>query len=265
MRHCHPSSSANRVWIRPFLLIVALCVFASWAAWAQTSDSVTLSKHVPMKVENGSATMVGHYDSNQMLRLGLAVQAPHMAEEEQFIKELLTKGSPNFHKFLTAEEWNERFAPAAEDEQKVVDWAQSQGLTVTQRHPDRLMVDAEAPAGVIEKAFGVTINNYQVGHEVDFSNDRDPAIPASLSGILHTVLGLNNVERVRRMGSGKGKSTTTAKGAEYVPGSVYSAGENAHGNGDPTKAPKIEPRRNRRVEHCPSQLRWIATPCGAVS
>ncbi|HKM47221.1 MAG TPA: choice-of-anchor D domain-containing protein, partial [Terriglobales bacterium] len=240
MRYCHSSSSANSAWIRPFLLIVALCVFASWAAWAQTSDSVTLSTHVPMKVENGSAMLVGHYNPNQILRLGLAVQAPHMAEEEQFIKELLTKASPNFHKFLTAAEWNARFAPAAEDEQKVVDWAQSQGLTVTQRHPDRLMVDVEAPAGVIEKVFGVTINNYQVGDEVDFSNDRDPAIPESLSGILHTVVGLNNIERVHRLGSGKGKSTTT-KGADYVPGPVYSAGENMHRDGDPAKAPWARP------------------------
>jgi len=235
MRYCRSSNSATSAWTRAFLLIVALCLFASGPASAQTSDSATLSGHVPMKVQNGWATLVGHYNSNQMLRLGLAVQAPHMAEEEQFIKELVTKGSPNFHKFLTADEWNARFAPAVEDEQKVVDWAKSQGLTVTARHPDRLMVDVEAPAGVIEKVFGVTINNYQVGDEVDFSNDRDPAIPASLSGILHTVLGLNSIERVRRIGSGKSKTTT--KGADYVPGPVYSVGENSHGDGDPTRAP----------------------------
>jgi len=36
---------------------------------------------------------------------------------------------------------------------------------------------------VIENALGVTINNYQLGEEVDFSNDRDrrfqAAFPAS--------------------------------------------------------------------------------------
>jgi Pro-kumamolisin, activation domain/Abnormal spindle-like microcephaly-assoc'd, ASPM-SPD-2-Hydin len=232
MRYCYPSSSANGGWTRPCLLIVALYLLASWPTLAQTSDSVALSGHVPLKVQNGTATLVGHYNPNQMLRLGLAVQAPHMQEEEQFIKELVTKGSPNFHKFLTAEEWDARFAPSTEDEQAVVDWAKSQGLTVTSRHADRLMVDLEGPAGVIEKAFGVTINNYRVGDEVDFSNDRDPAIPRSLSGILHTVVGLNNIERVHRMGSKR-----TTKGPDYVPGPVYSEGENTHGDGDPTKAP----------------------------
>jgi hypothetical protein len=231
MRFCHSSSSANRAWTRPCLLIVALCLLASWPTLAQTSDSVTLPGHVPLQVQNGKATLVGHYNPNQMLRLGLAVQPPHMAEEEQFIKQLVTKGSPNFHKFLTAEQWNARFAPSAEDEQAVVDWAKSQGLTVTNRYADRLMVDVEGPAERIEKAFSVTINNYQVDNEVDFSNDRDPAIPENLSGILHAVVGLSNIERVHRMGSKK-----TTKGPDYVSGPIYSEGTNAHGDGDPAKA-----------------------------
>jgi len=237
MRYCRSSSSANSAWIRPFLLIVALCVLASWPASAQTSDSVTLYGHVPMKVENGTATLVSHYNPAQMLRLALAVQAPHMAEEEQFIKELVTKGSPGFHKFLTQDEWNARFGPSVEDEQAVVDWAQSVGLTVTHRYPNRLLVDVEGTAGTIEKAFGVTINNYQVGDEVDFSNDRDPVIPANLSGILHFVTGLSNVERPRRIGS----SRATVKGADYVPGPAISEAGSAHGAGDPAKAPWSRP------------------------
>ena len=142
---------------------------------------------------DGSAVLVSHYNSEQKLRLVLAVQPPRMAEEEQFLKELQTKGSPNFHKFLTADEWNARFAPSAADEQAVVDWARSQGLSVTNRFANRLLVDVEAPAGVIEKAFGVTINNYRLGDEVDFANDRDPLIPANLSGIVSGVLGLNSI------------------------------------------------------------------------
>jgi hypothetical protein len=126
-----------------------------------------------------------------------------------------------------------RFAPSAEDEQAVVDWAESVGLTVTKRYSDRLIVNVEGTAGTIEKAFGVTINNYQVGDEVDFSNDRDPIIPANLSGILSFVTGLSNVERPHRMGSRNG----TVKGADYVAGPEISEPGNAQGDGDPKKAP----------------------------
>jgi hypothetical protein len=199
----------------------------------QNSSSVTtqLVNHVPEKLTNGSATLVGHYNPDQKLRLALAVAAPHMAEEEEFLKELSTKGSPGYHKFLTLEQWNTRFAPAVEDEQKVVDWAKSQGLTVTKRFPNRLLVDVEAPAGNIEKAFGLTINNYQVGDETDFSNDRDPVIPSSLKGILYSVMGLNSIDRVH----GKMAETRHAKGPDYVPGPAYVVGKELHGDGDPNK------------------------------
>lgn len=187
---------------------------------------------MPQKVVEGTAFRVSHYNSENKLRLALAIQPPHMDQEEAFIKQLTTKGSPNFHKFLSQNEWNARFAPSVQDEQAVVDWAQSQGLTVTQRYPNRLLVDVEGTAATIEKAFGVIINNYQVGDEMDFSNDRDPVIPARLSGIVHTVLGLNNVERLHRIGS----SHATVKGADYVPGPVFSELGNAHGDGDPSRA-----------------------------
>jgi len=208
------------------LLLSALCLLTG--AYGQ----VTLANHVNEKVANGSAIVMSPYDPTQKLRLALALQPPHMAEEEEFLAELETKGSPNFHKFLTPEEWNTRFAPSAEDEQKVVDWATSQGLTVTSRFANRLVVDVEAPVEVIQKAFGVVISNYQVGSEVEFSNDRDPVVPSELGGILYSVAGLNSIDRLH----GGMPEARKAKGADYVAGPVYAEGVSSHGNGDSTKS-----------------------------
>lgn len=210
-----------------FLLLLALGL--STGAYGQ----VALTNHVNEKVANGSATLLSPYNPAKKLRLVLTLQPPHMAEEEAFLAELETKGSPNFHKFLTAEEWNARFAPSAEDEQKVVDWATSQGLTVTHRFANRLLVDVEAPVEVIEKVFNVAINNYQVGSEVDFSNDRDPVVPTELSGILYSVAGLNSIDRLQ----GGMPEARKAKGADYVPGPVFVEGIASHGDGNPNMAP----------------------------
>ena len=209
------------------LLLSALCL--STGAYGQ----FVLSNHVNEKVSNGSAILLSPYNSAQKLRLVLALQPPHMAEEEQFLAELETKGSPNFHKFLTAEEWNARFGPSPEDEQKVVDWAKSQGLTVTNRFANRLLVDVEAPVEVIESVFNVAINNYQVGNEVDFSNDRDPVVPTELSGILYSVAGLNSIDRLR----GGMPEARKAKGPDYVPGPAYAEGVSSHGDGNPNMSP----------------------------
>ncbi|HTX75730.1 MAG TPA: protease pro-enzyme activation domain-containing protein [Terracidiphilus sp.] len=221
-----------------FAFALAVLALAAATAPAQVAGSaVTLNGQTPLRVLNGAVPRVSHYNPEQKLRLVLAIQPPDMAGEEQFIKELTNKNSPNFHKFLSAEEWNARFAPSAEDEQKVVDWATSQGLTVTNRFANRLLVDVEAPVGVIEKVFGVTINNYQVGDEVDFANDRDPQIPASLSGIVTAVFGLQNIDRMH----GTMQGARNAKGPDYVPGPGYAVGPPAHGDGDPTRKPGSQP------------------------
>jgi len=211
---------------------LALLLLSALGLSTGAYGQVTLPNHVHEKVANGSAILMSPYNPTQKLRLALALQPPHMAEEEEFLAELETKGSPNFHKFLTPEEWNARFAPAAEDEQKVVDWATSQGLTVTNRFANRLLVDAEAPVAVIEKVFGVAINNYQVGNEVDFSNDRDPVLPSDLGGIVYSVVGLNSIDRLH----GGMPEARKAKGADYVAGPVYGQGIASHGDGDPTKS-----------------------------
>ena len=174
------------------------CLFAFTLFLAGSSDAggqvagsqVQLAGHTPHQVLNGEAVRVSHYDPEQKLRLAIFVTPRDLAGQEKLLNELQDKKSPNFHKFLSAEEWNARFAPRVEDEQAVVDWAKSQGLTVTNRFSNRMLVDVEAPSAVIEKALGVTLNRYQVGDEVDFSNDRDPSIPVRLSGIIGGIFGL---------------------------------------------------------------------------
>jgi subtilase family serine protease len=180
----------------------------------------------PLQVMNGQAILVGRLAPTQKLRLVVGLRPPHMAEEEAFLAQLQLKGSPNFHKYLTPQQWNTRFAPSAADEQSVVEWAQSQGLTVTQRYPNRLIVDLEGTSDVIEKAFAVHLNQYKVGVNVEFSNDRDPFIPANLTGIIRSVGGLNSIARVHAQHEGNIQNAPI-----YSPMSVTPNGPALHHNG----------------------------------
>lgn len=64
------------------------------APGSQSVSSERLPGHTVSQVRNGTATRVSHYNPEQKLRLALVVQPPHMAEEEQFLKDLTTKSSP---------------------------------------------------------------------------------------------------------------------------------------------------------------------------
>lgn len=178
----HLSRYSRRVFsIFGYVAVLAL-VYASAMASAQQSHvspvkTNTYSVNTPKQVELGTAKLIQPYEPTSKLRLAINIKAPKMAEEEKFLKELQDRNSPNFKKYLTPDQWNARFAPAAADEQAVVDWVNSHGLTVTARYPNRLMVDAEGTVDAIQKAFDIKINRYDVNGEVEFSNDRDPVIP----------------------------------------------------------------------------------------
>jgi kumamolisin len=190
-------------------------------------------------VLDGTATFVRHYEPTNMLRLAIALALPHPDEEEQFLDDLQNKNSPLFHQYLTPEEWDTRFAPSADAEQAVVDWATSQGLTVTNRYPGRLAVDVEAPAGVIEKAFQVTINTYQLPAtgldeaRTVFSNDRDPVLPPAVRQYVHSIHGLTSIVVFRA----RGGSAQVPAVPDYVPGPVVQGLE--AGRGDASAQPAM--------------------------
>jgi hypothetical protein len=187
--------------------------------------------HAPKPVLDGRATLVGPFKPDQMLRLVVGLQHPHAAEEEQFLHDIQTKDSLLFHHFLTAEEWNARFAPSAQDEQAVVDWAESRGLKVTHRYPNRLLVDLEGNVSTIQAALKVAINTYVFQAESRFSNDRDPEIPQNLVNIIHSLGGLNNIQVMHPHHIGAKQTAYPI----YVPGDVVSSGPSGGHDGDRAK------------------------------
>ncbi len=238
MKSCKRLSPSNLRWL--FVIVSCLAAAAAFSlrptmaqVTNQTAANQNIPGHPPQLVLDGTAQLAGPFASSQKLRLVIGLQPPNMAEEEKFLEDVQNRNSPQFHRFLTADQWNQRFAPSVKDEQAVVDWAKSQGFTVTNRYPNRLLVDVEAPVSVIQNALGLTINSYKVNSETFFSNDQPPAIPAALSGIVHSVEGLNNLERMH--GSMKGVRNIT--NPVYVPGPVVAQGESVHRDGDPSKLP----------------------------
>ncbi len=134
----HSKRRRNVVFAQRIWAAVLIGLIAALPGLPQTG-ALTLPGLVP-SVVNGPAIPAGSLSSSQMLRLVFGLEHPHMAEEEQFLEALHTKGSPEFMHFLTADEWNARFSPSPQDEQAVVDWAQAQGLTVSHRFSNRFLV-----------------------------------------------------------------------------------------------------------------------------
>lgn len=162
-----------------------------------------------------------------MLRLTFGLFTPYPAEEEQFLQELMTPGSPQFNNFLTPDQWTARFGPAVADEQAVVDWATSHGLTITQGYPNRLTVHVEAPLATIENALQVTINNYQLNGYTYFGNEGAPVLPGSVGSIIRSLEGLHNFTVMQPSTA----AWPIPPGPIYTPGPVVGEPTNEYGRG----------------------------------
>jgi len=199
-----------------FRLLLALAATSTALAQVRISPA----GEPPAALRNGRARLMGHFNPQQIIRLAIGLTHPHVAEEEQFISDLATPGSPDFRRFLTADEFTARFGPSATDEQAVVDWATSEGFTITQRFRNRLIVDVEAPVTTVERALRLTINSYAMGNYSYFSNEKEPVIPAHLLGIIHSIGGLNNFPQMQPASS----NGVEPPGPVYRPGPVIGHG-----------------------------------------
>lgn len=150
-----------------------------------------------------------------------------MPAEQQFLRELQDKSSPQFHRFLTPAAWTARFGPSAAAQHAVVAWAAQAGLTVTQLYPNHLVVDVAGRVGAIEKALGVQINTYRLGSVTFFANDHDPVLPPALQKVVESVDGLSDLQTMHPASTGLAEPASPA----YVAGPAVATGPHAVASG----------------------------------
>lgn len=100
--------------------------------------------------------------------------------------------SPNFHKWLTPEQYADRFGLSPNDVRKISAWLNSQGLRVDGVARGRNWITFSGTASQVESAFRTEIHSYNVDGEIHFANATVPSIPEGLAGIVAGTRGLDN-------------------------------------------------------------------------
>ena len=95
-------------------------------------------------------------------RLDLAISLPLRNREAltNFLEQIYNPASPNYHHYLTPEQFAERFGPTEQDYQAAITFAKAQGLTVTSLHPNRTLVDVSGTVESVERAFHLHMRLY---------------------------------------------------------------------------------------------------------
>ena len=119
-------------------------------------------------------------------------------EQETALRKLLDdqqdKASPNYHQWLTPEQYGQQFGPTDTDLQTIASWLQSHGFEVGSTK-GRTVLEFSGTAGQVQEAFHTTIDKYLVKGEQHWANASDPQIPTALTPAVAGVTSLNNFPR----------------------------------------------------------------------
>ena len=116
------------------------------------------------------------------------------------MQRLYDPASPDYHHYLTPDQFTERFGPTPEDYLAVSNYAVANGFMVTGTHPNRTLLDVSAPAATVEKAFHLTFHVYRHPREprTFFAPDAEPSLDLAVP-VLH-IGGLDTYSIPRPVG-----------------------------------------------------------------
>jgi subtilase family serine protease len=130
----------------------------------------------------------------QGVTISFKLSAAQQAALDQLIAEQQDVSSPNYHQWLTPEEYAARFGMSQNDLNRVTSWLGSQGFSRIQVSRSATRVAFDGTAAQVEAAFRTEIHSYLVDGETHFANALEPSVPAALAS---TVLGFRRLDNFR--------------------------------------------------------------------
>src|SRR5437867_3461850 len=152
-------------------------------------------------------------DASPMKRMMLVLQRSpeQQAALSQFMDEQLSKDSPNFHQWLTPEQFGKQFGPADTEIQTVTSWLTSHGFAGIRVNRGKTVIEFSGNVGQVRDTFRTDIHKFVVNGENRQSNVSDPQIPAALTPVVAGIVSLHNFP-MKSMRHVIGQFTRTADG-----------------------------------------------------
>ena len=178
------------------------------------------------------STFVSSVDRNQQISVALTLPLSDANGAAAFVEHVSQRGDPLFHKYLTPQEFANRFGANQFDYAALKQWAAANGLTISQESIARTVLTVRGTAAQFESIFNTQINNYRSAAGDEFySAAVKPTIPNAIAGKVSAVIGLTGGKtrtphvKVGKVFGENPAQTTAHNTADYGgtgPGGAYS-------------------------------------------
>lgn len=110
----------------------------------------------------------------------------------QFLRNLQTRGRPEYHHWLTPQAFGERFGVAPSDLAAIRTWLQSKGFQLEPASAGRRSVVFSGTIGQVNDAFAARMHQYRWHGERHLANAANPTIPQALAGVVRGFASLHD-------------------------------------------------------------------------
>jgi PKD repeat protein len=133
--------------------------------------------------------------ANMPVHVMLSLKLQNQSQLTSMLHNLHTPGNPQYNQFMTPGQFAAAFSPTSAQVQPVVDYLKTSGFTNIQVTSNRTIVSADGTAALAQTAFNTKLSQFQYQGKTLHLPVQDVQVPASLNGIVLSVLGLQNVSQ----------------------------------------------------------------------
>ena len=201
-----------KVAVKVFLCALFLAASIILVAAAQNSPAVRIPSRITQAIDEANVTTLrgnthplaqarfdqgAAPDSMPMQRMLLVLKRSQAQESalDALLDQQQDSTSPNYHHWLTPEQFGQQFGPSDQDIQTITNWLQSRGFSVAGVSNGRTVIEFSGTAGQVRQAFRTEIHRYAVNGQNHWANSADPQIPAALAPVVAGINTLYNFPR----------------------------------------------------------------------
>ena len=139
-----------------------------------------------------SAIDQGALDPASVVVVNVWLKLHNEQQLDRLVEQQKQKGSPNYHQWITQDQFNAAYAPTPQEVKAVSNFLTAHNLTVLSVAENNLYVKAQGAVGDLQKAFHVQIHQYNLNGASYRSNTSDPSISDPAGGHIAAITGLDD-------------------------------------------------------------------------
>lgn len=208
---------------RFFLLAIGLAVTIAAARPAMAGDAATIleGNHPDEAADIAGQT---YAPPSAPLEMHLTMALRNRAELTRLLADQQDPVSPDYHRWLTPDEFTARFGPTDADLARVARWLKKKGFTVTSADASTREITFSGSVAQAQNGFAVKIAATRDGR--NYANTTDPAVPADLVPLIESIAGLDNMLHSKAVVSKRDSSASSpnfdnGQGEAFGPQDLY--------------------------------------------